>query len=177
MVLAYSNSTTFKWIDQYYIAASNSDTLYEEGGCQFLFHPHFIDTDHELGLTQPTTDPLPISTATNDAFILTTWSDHKVITDSSLAPENGFAFEPSKKIPDRGASAVVYLTSFVEGTKRLTPCELFQSLYHTQGTKLLLTNYSLYEPLAVYRRVEQSTYSSETSRCLFLSEQQRNQEW
>lgn len=128
-MLDYSNETDFQWKNEYTMAATN--TPYVEGGCQFSFHPCFIDTDHPLDLTQTRTVPLPISTTSGDAFILKDWANYNVIHGSPSAPKNGFAFQPGKAIPDPGASVVVYLKTVAAGgtTAADSPCKLFQSFY------------------------------------------------
>lgn len=135
-MLEYSNGTTFKWVENYEIAATN--TLYEEGGCQFIFHLLFIDTNHwhQLDLpTFPATHPLSISTAMEDAFVLTDWNNAKVVHGQIVAPKNGFAFSPSKDIANPGASAAVYMAglSASESPAAVSrvPCELSQVFYIT----------------------------------------------
>lgn len=126
-MLAYSSRTTFSWEDKYEIAAS--DISYKEGGCQFFPRISFIETDLRLDLTQATTVSLPITSTENDAFVLKDWSKCEVKRGTSWAPENGFAFQPSKDIKGRGASAIAYLTSPAGGTEipqHKVPCELFQ---------------------------------------------------
>lgn len=131
-VLDYNRTNKFHWIDNYEIAATN--TPYEEGGCQFISHLLFLDTNRQLDLpTFPATHPLSISTAMEDAFVLTDWNNAKVVHGQIVAPKNGFAFSPSKDIANPGASAAVYTTGF-SGSETLTtasrvPCELSQVFY------------------------------------------------
>ncbi|KAG6825402.1 hypothetical protein H0H92_003815 [Tricholoma furcatifolium] len=87
----YSTSTTFSWVDQYSIAAT--DQQYKEGGY----------------FTKTATSIVPISTTSNDSFVVNTWSDFYVKSNSGVAPANGFAFQPGEQIKDPGASSVVYL--------------------------------------------------------------------
>lgn len=111
MVLEYGSTNKLQWSDYYEIAAIN--TPYEEGGCQFIFHLLFIDTNHQLGLTTfPATHPLQISTTMKDAFVLTGWNNAKVVHGQIVAPKNGFTFSPSKDIANPWASAAVYLEGF-----------------------------------------------------------------
>lgn len=142
-MLDYSRETTFQWNDAYMIAAA--DTPYVEGGCQFFFRPHFIDTDHQSDLTSVRTKPESISIRTEDtgdAFFLKDWATYGVGHKTPMAPKYGFAFENGVAIKDPGASAIVYLTSFTaayETAAAAVPCELLQSLCYMQRTKSLLT--------------------------------------
>ncbi|KAG6818640.1 hypothetical protein H0H93_003230, partial [Arthromyces matolae] len=87
--IEYSTPISFGWTDEYKIAASQQ--AYEEGGN-----------------VTTTTDPMTISTTTQDKFIAetTVW---EIVSPSSDAPPNGFAFEVGGSITPPGASAVVYL--------------------------------------------------------------------